>query len=524
MNRPMTSPCVRGLDLLADDDLDAVLLGLRPRLERARHLVVVGHRDRAQPLLARRGEQHLHRRRAVARVVGVHVQVDVDQLPRRRDRRLPRRVALRGRPRRRPPRSAPRPRPSRRPARPSAGGPGARGSPISRTSCAQSVSTSPGSKSRPRSPSRRISSYAGSRAATGTAPAPSARTSSPGAGACPAEAATSTSAEASSSASPSRPSSSTVDAVAQPRRPQRARPRPGRGEDGRAPFEVVGQPAQRAHEQPQRVPVLVVDERDVHGPVAVALARRELGARPDHLVARRERALHQLARGVERRGPRVEPPEEALDEAARDLRRDDPLGRRVEGADVQRPRVAQRERGGARRERLVDVDEVEAAPARARRRACARRRAAAPAACRAARAPAAAARPRRARAPRRPDRRTRRRGSAGATRAPAPGERDGASTTMRCPRRASSSESDRTKVLTSCVSSQGWGVTCAMAKRSLTIAQDRPRRYASMPASDVLLRLAGGLAGGVDARVLGDELLGQLARRVVGALVVRATS
>ena len=40
---------------------------------------MVGHRDRAETLLARGGEQHLDRRRAVAGVVGVHVQVDVDQ-------------------------------------------------------------------------------------------------------------------------------------------------------------------------------------------------------------------------------------------------------------------------------------------------------------------------------------------------------------------------------------------------------------------------------------------------------------
>ena len=48
---------------------------------------MVGHRDRAQALLARGREQHLDRRRAVVRVVGVHVQVDVDQRPRRRARR-----------------------------------------------------------------------------------------------------------------------------------------------------------------------------------------------------------------------------------------------------------------------------------------------------------------------------------------------------------------------------------------------------------------------------------------------------
>ena len=42
---------------------------------------MVGHRDRAEALLARGREQHLDGRRAVVRVVGVHVQVDVDQRP-----------------------------------------------------------------------------------------------------------------------------------------------------------------------------------------------------------------------------------------------------------------------------------------------------------------------------------------------------------------------------------------------------------------------------------------------------------
>ena len=42
---------------------------------------MVGHRDRAEAGVARAGEQDLDRRGAVARVVGVHVQVDVDQLP-----------------------------------------------------------------------------------------------------------------------------------------------------------------------------------------------------------------------------------------------------------------------------------------------------------------------------------------------------------------------------------------------------------------------------------------------------------
>ena len=72
-----------GLDLLADDHLDGwVGTGskrLRARLERARDLVVVGHGDRAEALLARGRQQHLDRRGAVVGVVGVHVQVELDE-------------------------------------------------------------------------------------------------------------------------------------------------------------------------------------------------------------------------------------------------------------------------------------------------------------------------------------------------------------------------------------------------------------------------------------------------------------
>ena len=71
---------VRGLDLLRHDHLDPVRA--LARLERARDLVVVGDRDRAQAALLRGLEQHVHRRRAIRRVVGVHVQVAVDELAR----------------------------------------------------------------------------------------------------------------------------------------------------------------------------------------------------------------------------------------------------------------------------------------------------------------------------------------------------------------------------------------------------------------------------------------------------------
>ena len=51
------------------------------RLERSGDLVVVGDRDRPEVAVAGRLEQDLDRRRAIGRVVGVHVEVDLDQRP-----------------------------------------------------------------------------------------------------------------------------------------------------------------------------------------------------------------------------------------------------------------------------------------------------------------------------------------------------------------------------------------------------------------------------------------------------------
>ena len=76
-----------GLHLLGDDHLDVVHpLGDPPRLQRPGDLVVVGDRDRPEAAVAGRLQQHLDRGRAVAGVVGVHVQVDLDQRPRRQPR------------------------------------------------------------------------------------------------------------------------------------------------------------------------------------------------------------------------------------------------------------------------------------------------------------------------------------------------------------------------------------------------------------------------------------------------------
>ena len=146
-----------------------------------------------------------------------------------------------------------------------------------------------------------------------------------------------------------------VDAVEQPR----AHGRGGAAGDehGRLPVELGRQPPQRAQEQPQRRALLLVDEGDPQR--AFVRRPRERGrAGAQHDVLGREDPLHHLARGLEGGAAGVEPAEEQLDEAARDLRGEHALGGRVERADVERARVAQRDRGGAGRERLVDVDEL----------------------------------------------------------------------------------------------------------------------------------------------------------------------
>ena len=68
------------LHLLGDDHLDSPhLLRHLARRQRTGDLVVVGDRDRAEAALPRGLQQHLDRGRAVRRVVGVHVEVDVDR-------------------------------------------------------------------------------------------------------------------------------------------------------------------------------------------------------------------------------------------------------------------------------------------------------------------------------------------------------------------------------------------------------------------------------------------------------------
>ena len=115
MNRPITSPWPAVLTSSPTITFGATRPRARAASSAPGDLIVVGDRDRAESLLARCREQHLDRCRAVARVIGVHVQVDLDQRPRASPSAIagsPRRACARRGARRRSPRisSARRPR------------------------------------------------------------------------------------------------------------------------------------------------------------------------------------------------------------------------------------------------------------------------------------------------------------------------------------------------------------------------------------------------------------------------------
>ena len=171
-------------------------------------------------------------------------------------------------------------------------------------------------------------------------------------------------------------------------------------------------------------------------------------------------------------GARVEAAEKVVLQAPADERGERALAGAVEGRDVQRAREAQRGVRQARRERVVDVDDVErhlaeqfldgprdvererAAPAREAPRAS---------------SPTASARgsplsvpsssaspwPRSSRSARRVSRTS-------------AAERDGASTSTRCPRRESSPATARTCCASGVSASHGSGLTWAIERRSLT--------------------------------------------------------
>ena len=292
----------------------------------------------------------------------------------------------------------------------------------------------------------------------------------PGAGATPSEAATATSAAASTSAWLVSSADSTRTRSIRRERIVGAAPE---GTNTVACHSSSGGSRRSARRNSRSAPRSSWSQKAMFGsrPPSGSARSRRRGAGAQDAVVGGEDPLHQVARGLERRRAGVEAAEEQLDEAARHLRREHALGGRVEGADVERARVAQRDRRGAGGERLVDVHEVGRRASRAPPRSCARCRAAAPASRRAARPPAAAARRRPAPAPRPP----------GANSSPARISRResrtsavecvGASTTTRWPSRASSPDRASTKALTSCSSSQGYGETWAMEKRSGTAAE-----------------------------------------------------
>ena len=84
-------------------------------------------------------------------------------------------------------------------------------------------------------------------------------------------------------------------------------------------------------------------------------------ARPglNQVVAPGEVAAHEVRRLTATRRTGIEAPKEDLHQRPRDLCRKDALRGLVEAADVERARVAKRERSDAGRKRVVDVDDVE---------------------------------------------------------------------------------------------------------------------------------------------------------------------
>ena len=87
--------------------------------------------------------------------------------------------------------------------------------------------------------------------------------------------------------------------------------------------------------------------------------RRRTGAGQDHLVLAGEVPAQQIPGGPEAGRARVEAAEQQPRQRPGQLGGEDPLGRGMKAADVERARVAQGHARGARSERLVDVDDVE---------------------------------------------------------------------------------------------------------------------------------------------------------------------
>ena len=75
----LSSRSWRDVGLAAEDQLDAVRLGLGVEVDRAEHVAVIGDRDGVHPELLHLGEQVLHADRAVEQAV-LRVQMEVGEL------------------------------------------------------------------------------------------------------------------------------------------------------------------------------------------------------------------------------------------------------------------------------------------------------------------------------------------------------------------------------------------------------------------------------------------------------------
>ena len=451
MNRPITSPW--SAVLTSSATITLIPSRLRARVERAGDLVVVGDRDRPEAARLGLGQQHLDRasrsrtsgrcacagrRRSVAATARRRAHAAVAARCRGGGRRAARRPprARRRRVTTRTARAAPRGLRARRATqlglgdqprrggwRASATSPGSNCEPVARRRASSSVVDGQRARRRAR---RRRRSAAHERA--GRRPDPLGGEHDdvgPRRAPAPRE----------------HRSASTNSTRSRSRRLERRRQRPAAAatRPSRASRASAGARAARAGRSaaPPRSS-LGATRAARTGSRRASCCRADVGAGQDHPVVAREVALQQVARRAVAGDARVEPAEQQPRQRPRQLRREQPLGRRVEAADVQRARVAQRDARRARRERLVDVDDVERQRRRAPPRSSARRR------------PAA----RRAPAPRRRERQhladaeherlavgpleqrlARRCGSPGGCRARARSDSDGAMISTRCPRR-----------------------------------------------------------------------------------------
>src|SRR6266542_4900471 len=135
------------------------------------------------------------------------------------------------------------------------------------------------------------------------------------------------------------------------------------------PRDIGRQTAERPQEKPQRATLLVKAEGDAHRALALHRPGAQpfrpvrleagIGSRRNELIRTRKEALHESRGRIAAYRPRVQAPEEDLDQRPRHLRRENSLGWLVEAPDVQRSRVAKGDRRGAGRERVVDVDHVQ---------------------------------------------------------------------------------------------------------------------------------------------------------------------